>query len=370
VGEKLQVSISEINSFLKCRRDWDLTSASRQSLRHKTTPKVFFAVGSGFHAAVEANAEGIDWQQALEEYLTNELEEKSAAYVEAVGYPPWAKELEEFHEMADFTRKLASQYFDHYGLEQPLASHDLTYVATEVSFKIPIEVGGTIVEFIGTWDAIATDSNGGVCLVENKSCGRKPKLDILQHTNQFVGYAWAFQFLTGIPISGFLYNGVMKKLITEPRVLQNGTISLDKSQSVTMQSYLNKMRDSGISPLDKRYEGMLEFLEERERQGDDRFFFRETFTFEQTQVENWGKNLSKIVREMIFDPVIYPSFTYNACEMCLVKDLCHATEMGEDVEFIKQQRYKTDTYGTVKTVNRIEPQMITSVESLLETLRK
>ena len=35
--EPVYISFSEISTFLRCREQWDMSSANRQSIRHKAT---------------------------------------------------------------------------------------------------------------------------------------------------------------------------------------------------------------------------------------------------------------------------------------------------------------------------------------------
>ncbi len=87
------ISISEINSFLRCRRAWDLTSASRQSLRHKVTPKIFFVIGSAVHEAIDAQARGDDPYEFFEEYVSRERADRRLAYEEITGTSAWQSEM-------------------------------------------------------------------------------------------------------------------------------------------------------------------------------------------------------------------------------------------------------------------------------------
>lgn len=362
----MNVSVSEINSFLRCRRQWDISSTSRQSLRHKTTPKVYFLVGSAVHAAIEAQAKGDDPFQALEDFIVDEAQNRIDAYTEVVGSGPSSIEWQDFEEAADLARALVRQYFETFGQENPLADQGLKMVAAEVSFKIPLRDG---LDFVGTFDGVAVDleTESKVWLVENKTVAQRPNTDVLRFSNQMVGYCWAFQVLTGIPVEGVLYNGIVKKPIEEPKVLKSGHLSVAKAAPVTVQSFLNAMAKNRINIEDMRYR---EYLTELEAQGTSKFFVREKFYFSQTQVESWGKNMRTIVEDMQGDPVIYPNFRREGCTDCFVRDLCEAQEVGDDVDSIKGQRYKVGSYGTMETVDRVVPHVVSSVDELMETLRR
>lgn len=364
------VSVSEINSFLRCRRAWDLTSSSRQSLRHKVTPKIFFVIGLGVHEAIEANANGQDPFEALESYIRRELEDREQNYREAVGSSPWQSEMEEFDAAVSLARSLCRQYFDHYSLENPLAELGLKYVATEIPFSIPLENG---MNFVGTFDGIATDieTESQFYLIENKTASVKPKMENIQNSNQFVGYNWAFRELTGTTPSGTLYNGILKKLIKSPKVLKSGALSVDKQALVTTKTFLEAIQRGGHEPV--KYLEYLEYLQEREMNGDDRFFFREMFTYSNIQLDNWAEHVLIPVAAELYDiqfpdsPVrVYPNFT--SCDGCLVRDICTAMQVGEDVDLVVSTRYKKGKYGTMDAVDGVTPDAVGSVSDLLEIL--
>lgn len=360
----MNISVSEINSFLRCRRSWDLTSASRQSLRHKVTPKMFFVVGSSVHEAIDAQARGDDPFEYFEEYVNTERTNRRETYESIVGTSPWANEMEEFESSVVLARQLVIQYFDRYSIENPLAEQGLKYVATEVPFSIPL---GGDVNFVGTFDGIATDieTESVFYLVENKTAGRKPNIELLQTANQFVGYNWAFRRLTGVTPAGTLYNGLLKRIIKLPKMLKSGALSVDKSASVTLKTFMEAIQRGNHDPV--KYLEYLEFLQQREAHGDDRFFFREIFTYSNGQLDRWGETLELISQEISHQPVVYPNYT--SCEGCLVRDLCLAKDMGEDVDAIKQLRYEVKTYGTMEAVDGVTPDVVGSIPDLLEVLR-
>lgn len=363
----MNISVSDLNAFLRCRRAWDLTSANRQSLRHKATPRPYLVTGSAVHAAIEGQANGRHPMEALEDYLDEETIRQREAYNQVVGSGPWPEEWAAFNEACDLARDLTRQYFDHYGYENPLVDLGLRYFASEASFRVPLRPG---VDFVGTFDGLAVDIETGtrVFLVENKTAGQRPHVDGLQHSNQLVGYAWAFQMLTGKPVAGVVYNGIIKKLIQPPKVLKNGRFSVAKDALVTLRSFMTAVQESGADPV--QYLDYIGFLEDREREGDDRFFVRQVLHFPQTQLQAWGMDLRRIVADMTDGPNIYPNFSNpQACAGCFVRDLCDAQQLGEDTDAINAQRYVKGAYGTVETVRHIQPQMVSSVADLVDSLR-
>lgn len=368
----MNISISEINSYLRCRRAWDLTSGNRQSLKHKVTPKIYFMIGSAVHEAIDAQARGDDPQEFLKEYISRERADRRMAYEEAVGSSPWQSEMEEFEDSATLASKLVDQYFLHYGAENPLEELGLKYVATEVPFSIPLANG---INFVGTFDGIATDiaTESKFYLTENKTAGRKPNLEIVERSNQFLGYNWAFLALTGFKPAGTLYNLIMKRLIKEPKTLKSGALSVDKNASVTTQTVLKAIQTGGHDPL--KYLDYLEFLQEREAQGDDRFFLRHMFTYTDRQLENWYHQVLEPMSQEMLDPLgvnnhldIYPN--YLNCEGCLVADICKAMDHDWDVDQVVSQRYQVGKTPTGEAVDGAAPVVVQSSDELISYLRE
>lgn len=377
-------SVSDVMTFLTCREKWDISSPNRQSIRHKATPRMYLTTGTALHNAIEAQERfaagyaGLSPVAAAEDYLQQERLAKVEAITAETGAPPWLNEMAEWDEKADFAKALVKQYFEHYGEENPLAPQGLRYLATEVPFKIDISelVGIEDAWFVGTFDGIAADDQENLYLVENKSYTQKPDLQDLQVHFQTTGYAVAWQMLTGIPLMGALYNGVAKKLIKEPRVLKSGAISTDVAQQTTLARYISAVERSGGNIADPKYAKIIEKLEELERQGDTRFFYRELFYFNDTQIDSWREEFVKIVRVMTNDPDIYRTVPYNGCGKtgsdCWYRDICFAKHTGQDVQELLDKRYEVGSYGTIEevSVDGLQAVMVTSLEELREALRQ
>lgn len=365
------LSHSDVSTFKSCRQKWHYSSVNRLSLRHKKTPALYLTEGSGFHEAVEALAYGRDPYEATKKYLMAERQKVMEAFKEETGHYPWATEMEDFDASVELTMGIVKQYVDHYGREDSLRDQGLTYLAAEIPFKIPVP-GMDDVFYVGTFDGLAVDDNGNLWVVENKTYQSKPDVEDLQYHSQCNGYAVAFEMLTGMSLTGTLYNGVAKQLIKSPKVLSNGLVSTDMRQLVTVQSYLNGLREHNQDPFDARYTKIIMHLEERERQGDSRFFHREKIFFNPAQVESWYDDLLVVAEEMIDDPRIYRTVPYNGCgprgQGCWFRDLCHTQHDGGDVQSLLDARYMTGTYGTMEAM-QMDSHVVSSVSDLKEFLR-
>lgn len=371
------ISFSDVEAFLRCRQLWDFKSANRQSIRHKVTPKLYLNLGTAVHKALEANARGGDPLAAVDDYMAAERQARVDAYTEEYGFKPWGNELKEFDETADLARGIAGQYFDHYGCDNPLSDQGLEYVGIEVPFKIDIteHLGfniskpGVRVFFVGTLDALAINEFDDLFIVENKTYSAKPDSELIQWHFQTQGYALAVQWLTGMEVAGTLYNGIAKRLITEPKVLKSGLLSTDKRQSTTIGRYLAAIAANGEVADDPRFGDILHHLRQLDSNGDTRFFYREKAFFSREQLEAWEIDFLHIVVEMLDNPRIFRTIPFKGCGDCWFSDLCHTKHSGGDVDYLLDKRYTIGTYGTVEEVAGVEPTVISSVAELREYLR-
>ena len=365
------ISFSEIETFNRCRFKWDLSSANRRSIRHKTTPRLYLNLGSAVHKGLETAYQGEDPVKGIQDYMALELEAKTKEYVERTGTQPWPAEFNEMNETFDLAKALVRQYFEHYGMDNPLADQGLTYLGIEVPFKIDLSFLGPLLEgvfFCGTLDGIAVDEFGQIWIVENKTYTSKPSPEDIQWHFQAQGYAVALEWLTGMSVAGVLYNGIAKKLIQEPKVLKNGLLSTDKRQVTTLVRYLAAITGSGESADDPRFHDILSHLRGIDEQGDTRFFYREKAFFTVEQLNSWRGDFFQVVREMLSEPAVYRTIPYNGCGDCWFRDLCHTIHANGDVDFLLEQRYTKDSYGTINAVKGVEPKQISSVDELKEYL--
>lgn len=376
--EPVYISLSEIETFKRCKFKWDLSSANRQSIRHKTSPALYLSLGSAVHKALEAHALGGDAVEAAETYLVVEREARVQAYIEEHGSEPWPMELAKFDETAELAMGLVRQYVQRYGRDDTLADQGLTLIGIEVPFKIDITaeikrrfgLNWKSIYFCGTLDGIAVDEQGNIWVVENKTYSQKPSTEDIQWHFQAMGYAVAIEWLTGLPVTGVLYNGIAKKLISEPKVLKSGLLSTDKRCATTLERYVQAIVRNGESPENPRFEDILSTLREYNEQGDTRFLYREKIFYKAEQLRAWEDDFFSVVMDMLDDPRVYRTIPYDGCGDCWFKDLCHSSHSGGDVDYILNARYTVGVYGSISEVKGVEPQSISSVEELKEYLTR
>lgn len=298
----MRFSVSEMQQFLRCRRQWNLISQNRQGLVKLGGPAIALQIGSSFHAGVAATADGEDPMETTKKHIQEEHKKIKDDYRTMVGVPMGPEETDVLEQSAGTAYTLVKKYFEYYG-DNPIDPWQ--YIRSETTFEIPIP--NSEHTLIGTMDGLAKDTHGRTWIIEHKTFSQATNLDKLETDMQLMVYCWAAQMLFGDPVAGALYDGVSKK----------------------------------ISPLDD----------------DDKLakkLIRHQITFSQAALLNAQTMITDIANEMgKVDVGIFPNFRWEGCWDCSVRPLCKAMQLGDDVEWIIQNEYRRgDGHATVKRMSR------------------
>jgi hypothetical protein len=174
-------------------------------------------------------------------------------------------------------------------------------------------------------------------IVTHNTYSSKPDMDRLSTDHQITAYAWAVSAILGQPITGFLYDGMSKKIPTVPDLLKSGRLSERKADTIDALSYRYAIRMHGHDEAD--YAEILQWYDERDAQPQTPFFTRWRIPVLQAQVDAFASYVSLIYNDMVNAPAIYPNFRFDGCWDCGVRDLCKSMQLGDDVEWIKQTFY-------------------------------
>lgn len=362
----IQISISEMQTYLRCGRQWNYTSPHREGLRRLGLPNLDLHTGSIVHAGLAAPVFGRNPMEEIDRYINAEMSRIEREYKDSIGTGLSFQEkasLEGSHQLA---KGMVSHYFLHYGID---AVQPYKFLAAEFPFRIPCELPGVDepIFFVGTIDGLLEDPHGGLYILENKSFSRETDVKWLKTSPQFVWYTWAMSFLLNTKIKGVLYNGLRKKLPTVPRVLKNGMLSV-ASIDTTVETYRATLLSHHGSDWEdskslKEYYG--DRLRVLERRTDNPFFIRHKLTFTPQQLDECGKNAFRLVEEMVRAPRTFPFFQGGGCTFCPVDDLCIAfTTWGDDSYLRSRQYRKTPHRDQYAAMEAVEPATVGSVADL------
>jgi len=371
-------------------------------------------LGSALHEVLDWHAKqslensgdgtNLDVVGYLNEWMDKEAGDLREEYKKKVGVT-WSEDEEvKLREGKQLCLTLVQNYFDRWGMDNPIKPYK--YIATEITFRIPIPntdgpcslcgMTGTIevVEpdqhdaevravaqpcpdcsgtgvgpgwLTGTFDGLATrDGTDELWIVDHKTYSQKPREDALTDDDQFTGYCWAAQALFGIPVSGFLYDGIAKKLPTVPRILKNGSVSCEWVDT-SAEVFRRQVEANGkVVHENEKYLNHYRRLLERESQPQTPFHTRWKLFRSQHKIAMWEKSLIEQYHDMVSEDLkLYPNFRWEGCWDCDVKDLCRALEEGEDIEWLKDVRYMKSTGYTTSRRQVYTPTPVSSLNEII-----
>lgn len=368
-GEKwrppFEVSVNELNSFQRCRRQWDIGSANRSSLHHVGMPTPALHIGSAFHFALSSHALGGDPNAAVLIFYQQSVDQLNEQFLERLGFGLEYEQMAILQDERDMVLGMVDAYFARYGRRFPTKPYRI--VAPEVTFRIPL-VPDYDIYLVGTIDRVHVDRYGNPIVGECKTYKTAPKQKNWRYNHQIYGYVAALQYLTQVEVPYALYDGARKKAPTIPRVLKNGTLStawIDTTHSVYRSKLLEVYGGDKAILHHPAYAPMLQRLWDRDHSNESAFHTRFRVPISQHAVEMWWDQAQVLAMEMAHSPIIYPHFNWQGCPDCRVKDLCHALQGGDDLDpFMDDFEVGTTHTRQAKTV--VTRELIKSVADLEE----
>lgn len=347
----MKTSISKIQTFLRCRRKWDIESPNRQNLALKQAmPNEPFYIGNMVHRFLELKAKrtSMPFIDLALGHLRSQAEQN---YRNIVGCGWSTVEQEEIESYEELVYSIMANYFDHYGDEHPLGA-DYEYLQAELTFQVRIP--RTRNYLIGTIDGVAIHKpSGNIWLVEHKTFGQNPaKLEDLRMNYQMLAYSWAARSLLGYSTEGVIYDGIAKKIPGTPELLKNEK-GLSKTWIITTASiYRAEIAKYGFDMAD--YTEILERLEAQDRSENNRFFVRYKIRYSEAELDQFESELVLITREMASKHIkIYPTSPWSGCSgvsNCSFRDLCTAIQTCADTTWLLQDKYqKNPGWKTTQT---------------------
>lgn len=288
------ITVTERGQFRRCRRMWDYTSFNRQRLEPIINQPALMT-GSIVHLTMAAWAkdENLDPKELFLGFGNDAMDAMRDTYLKKVGAAVSESELQPLYDGLYLGMNMVENYRIHYGSAIPQG-----YRMVEPEQTCVVEIPGTEHFLEGTLDALLEDEKGWYWVLERKTYGNRPRLEVLQMNDQFLAYDWMLtQLFPEKRIGGVLYDGMWK-------------------------------RDN--KPLDE-------------------CFMRHEFIHPSEQLADFQRNLVNEVLDMAGEPAIYPNRQWMGCFDCKAFDrLCTAQSRGEDWEYMR------DTYFKVRDNKLVE----------------
>jgi hypothetical protein len=298
---------------------------------------------------------------ALDAYVDGQRTNMAQSYLKQVGVAVGPEEWKAFDESAKLIRDVVRQYMRHYG-EEPFKPFEV--LANEMTFSLTLESG---IELVGTIDKVLLDPIGKLWVCDHKTWSQRPDVRDLQYDFQFTGYCACLQALVREPVTGFMYDGVNKKVPRKPRILQDGHVSLEWIDT-TASVYRRAVKANGEDPKSLRYSGFIARLRERDHSNSP-FFLRHPLYIPQAQMDQWWMDVNALTERMMVNQ--WPTFNrrWEGCWDCNVRDVCDAMLRGDDVSWVIDTNYEIGTYGTQRTLRKVvSPTNVYDIPSLRKAL--
>lgn len=349
------ITVNELNSYLRCRRMWDITSANRRSLQRIGPPAPALHIGSAFHyVRAMHSTHGTDPEEACREFFALSGEEYDRRYLAAVGTLPSNEERQLRTDQMMMVLRLIQTYYGRFGLKNPIKPFE--HIASELTFRVPL-VKDYDIWLIGTIDEVVLDTDGNPVPLECKTYSRRPDKKNWRFNHQLYGYACALSILTGHPVNYGLYDGIRKKDPTIPQILKSGDVSR-KWIDTTYDIYRAQVELVHDGTVPNQYLDILNRLKARDRSPENAFTTRFRVPISRRAMSRWWTDARSVAMEAAHSPTLIPNFEWQGCPMCRVKDLCHAIQGGDEdtqkrIVAMEYRRGVTPTVQTVRTAKRI-----------------
>lgn len=333
------ISVSDFSSFKRCRRKWDYSSRHRKHLTSRKPQKALY-LGSGVHNALEAYY-GKSEEDPVEVFVKWAKREKQDI-IDAQPEDLWQDEIDELDEAIELGKGMLEHYIQ-WSSENDSEYFDDTLMV-EQPFLVPVYTpkdNRAHCNFYGIIDGLVQDEYGAYWVHEFKTAKQLGSRN-LTLDEQAVGYMYAAKELWGIDCAGIMYTILRKKIPTIPKELKNGDISIAKNIATTYEVYHNKLIDYYGSEEEipgDRYEEILTILKEQ----DNPFFKREKVRKTDKEVENFGRRLYDMYRDMFPHPRIYPNPTRDCRWDCPFQEVCEQQSEGADYTRTLEHRFEEST---------------------------
>lgn len=319
------ITVTERGNFRRCKRLWDYTSPTRMFLS-AVRPNRALALGSLVHASLESwlRDPACDPQEAVVSHAAEMLVKMEDLYRVAIGTRMSDVEKQPFYEDMNLAHNMIGNYVAKWG--QPIPEG---YTLIEPEQQCLVDIPGAPdnwhckdcntrwwrqyqpgtrkffeLEFCdkcksmdtelekaqleGKLDGFVADKKGELYVLEHKTYGNRPRLEVLQMNDQFLAYVWILtKLFPERTIGGLLYDGLWK-------------------------------RDN--KPIDE-------------------CFMRHVIDRPPEEVAGFEANLRAEYMDMMNTTVAYPNRNWMGCTDCGFEKLCAIQSRGEDMEWYLSENF-------------------------------
>jgi hypothetical protein len=251
----MRVSVTERQTYKRCRRKWEYSSYNRQSLSPIINAPAL-DLGTVIHAVLAqwTDEPTLDPIALYETTALTHLQSVVTSYTERIGCAPSQAELMPTLEAISLGQHMIQNYQTKWRSPLPAG---YTLIQNELSLVQPVPgtehceclhsiatTGPRSCDCIGcilyegakdvcgknasagnyvqckclvchelecTFDGVMADANGDLYIIERKTFSRTPNVDELNQNDQFLAYQWALSQVYPGKVVGVAYDGLLKK---------------------------------------------------------------------------------------------------------------------------------------------------------------
>lgn len=345
----LDIHISDVMAFKRCRRAWDFSSPLRRNLTPLAPYGPFF-IGTVMHGALRQmyyyGVEPVDTVDALvDEYMAPVKQNHPVVY---------AAHKTAIDDNAAFCKSLLGHYTQWArSFNGEFNDRQLDFVNVEQIFNVPMRTSRGFysrrLRKAGKFDGVVRNKlDDRLYLWEIKTTksiqNRLKQLDLEEQADS---YALDVQELLGEPVAGIIYTLIRKALPSEPAVLKRGGLSQDKRIDTTFARYLAAIRthhghNATSTFIQDTYGEMLQHLLDN----GNPFFERVMIRRSPEQLKMARNELYAVALEMTNPRVaIYKTGDVH-CNWCIFREVCLAMQQGQTqyAERLLKENYVENTY--------------------------
>lgn len=310
---KFKISNSKARTWRRCPKKYEYKYVEKLKPRAKGIP---LEKGSWCHALLEAYYNGDDWRKAHRQQKKGfkKLFEEERALL---------------GDLPEECERLMRSYLRRYEEED---GH-FKIVDTELNEYITLPNGLRVQVII---DLVYEDSMG-LWAMDHKFRGRFEDVDNMRLDPQLTVYHWAAELL-GYPLVGVVYNEVLTKPPTLPKLTSTGKLERRSNLFCDPHTYAQEVRRHGLDIGD--YAGFIRTLTER---AETKFFRRTYLPKDDAMVKNAMQDLNWTAQEIMGAEATgrFPRTFDKSCKFgCEYKDLCLTQYSGGDGAGVIRQQFR------------------------------
>ena len=313
--EVFKVSQSKVKVFRKCHQAYHYKYVEGLRKKRKSRPLQF---GTMIHEALERYFNGDEPDEYFDELANN---------VEAMKL--FSQEREEYGDILQDTRDIITDYVEFWD-DSGLRSVRKAKRGAEHHFEIELLPD---VIWNGKIDAVAKTPNKLRWLVEHKTYNRKPNDDDRWRNLQSVTYFRANDMLGWTALDGCLWDYIKSKPPAVPGVLQDGTLSQKKID--TLPSTVRREVEERNESLDQ-YPQLVASAEKNRAE----YFQRIHTPVNREVVDLVFADFEATVREMVEKHGLVSDMNIDRhCSWCDYEPICRAKLQGLDADHVIQREF-------------------------------